>query len=110
MKRLALSIFCIIFLSACGTDEPVSYDLCNYGSMMVVNNKQYVRIPVKREFILKNQIGSIKEKIQDDYHPVKDFTSNILEKGTPLYSVKDYSQYVIAKTKDSRYLLFEEMK
>ncbi|WP_064092952.1 hypothetical protein [Rossellomorea aquimaris] len=109
MKRLVLFLICVIMLSACGIKESVSQELCVYGSMMKVNGKDYVHLPVKKKVIIGSEIGLITEKIGENYHPVEDFTSNILEAGTSIYSVKDSGEYVIAKTDDDRYLLFQEL-
>ncbi|BCB05355.1 hypothetical protein [Bacillus sp. KH172YL63] len=109
MKRLLVLLLCISVLSACGEKKPASYELCGYGDMMVVGDKEYVKVSVEKKLTLDEKIGAIKEKIETKYHPVNDFTTNTLPEGTPIYSVKDHKQYLIAQTKDNRYLLYEEI-
>lgn len=109
MKRLIVLLLCVCVLSACGEKKPASYELCGYGDMMVVNDKEYVKVSIEKKLTLEKKIGSIKEKIETKYHPVKDFTANTLAEGTPIYSVKDHKDYLIAQTKDNRYLLYEEI-
>ncbi|MEI2665958.1 hypothetical protein [Rossellomorea sp. LJF3] len=110
MKRLAVLVLCVFVLSACGEKKPASYELCGYGDMMVVNDKEYVKVSAEKKLTLKEKVGSIKEKIETKYHPVNNFTANTLAEGTPIYSVKDHKNYLIAQTKDNRYLLYEEIK
>jgi hypothetical protein len=110
MKRLVVLLLCVFLLSACGDKEPASYELCGYGDMMVVNKKEYVKVSEEKKLVLDEKLGAIKEKIESQYHPVNDFTANTLKKGTPIYSVKDHSNYLVAQTEDNRYILYEEIQ
>ncbi|MFD1738141.1 hypothetical protein ACFSCX_16560 [Bacillus salitolerans] len=109
MKKLALLLICITFITACSSQDQTSTELCGYGPMMVVNGKDYLKIPVKKSFNLEQKLGVIKEKLDEMYHPEQNFSSNSLEVGSTIYSVKGYEQYLIAKTVDNKYYLFEEI-
>ncbi|SFA80655.1 MULTISPECIES: hypothetical protein [unclassified Bacillus (in: firmicutes)] len=106
MKKLLLLLLCIFFLSACSEQES-SKEICGYGPMMVVNGKDYLRVPVKKPFKLEKQIGVIKEKLKEKIHPVENFSSNSLEVGTTIYRVEGHENYLLAETKDKEYLLYE---
>lgn len=109
MKKLLSFSLCIIFLSACSglEKQETSGEICGYGPMMVVNGKEYLRVPIKKPFKLENQLGEIKEKLDERIHPVEDFNSNSLEVGTTIYSVKGNQNYLLAETEDKEYLLYE---
>ena len=112
MKKWLLLLICIAFLSACHHTKETTKksELCGYGPMMVINGKQYLRLPVKETFKLDKELGKIQEKIAEKFHPEDNFSSNALEVGSTIYSVKEHSNYLLAKTEDNQYLLFEEIK
>lgn len=110
MKKLVLLFLCIILLSACSDEEQTSVELCGYGPMMVINGKEYQRVPVKDTFKLGQQLGKIQMKLDEKFHPVDNFSSNSLAEGSIIYSVKEHNNYLIAKTQEKSYLLFEEIK
>lgn len=111
MKKSVILLLCIIFLSACHKEHATSKsELCGYGAMMVINGKEYLRLSVKQSFKLEQKLGNIQEKINEKFHPVDNFSSNSLAVGSTIYTVKDHNNYLIAKTKENKYLLFEEIE
>jgi hypothetical protein len=81
MKKWVLLLLSLVFLSACHHKEeaPKKSELCGYGPMMVINGKQYLRLPVKKSFKLDKELGKIQEKIDEKFHPEDNFFSNTLE-------------------------------
>lgn len=108
--KWALLVLTMMFLSACNFEQEASTELCGYGPMMVVNDKEYLRVLEKKPFKLEKELGVIEEKLEPEYHPVENFSSNVLEVGSTIFSVEGYDQYIIAKTEEDQYLLFEEIK
>ncbi|OIU71822.1 hypothetical protein [Rossellomorea aquimaris] len=107
MRKLALCILTMLIMSACSIGKEKEYELCGYGPMMVADGKEYLRIDSKKRVILGDELGKIKNQINEEYHPVDNFTSNTLAKGSIIFRVKGQDQYLVAKTKDEKYVLFE---
>ncbi|MEI5909248.1 hypothetical protein WAK64_19540 [Bacillus spongiae] len=109
-KLLFIFGFCILLLTACnGKETATPYDLCGYGPMMIVDDKIYVSVPDTKSFTLSKELGEISEKIDEQFHPTENLTSNVLEPGTVIYSVQNYDHYLVAKTTENNYLLFDEV-
>jgi hypothetical protein len=107
MRKLALCILTMLLMSACSISKEKEYEMCGYGPMMVVDGKEYLRIDSKKRVILGNELGKIKKQINEKYHPVDSFTSNTLAKGSTIFKVKGQDQFLVAKTEDEKYVLFE---
>jgi hypothetical protein len=110
MKKLALLMVFMMIMSACSNGKETANELCGDGPMMVVDGKEYLRVNVKKKVTLGKQLGKIMEQIDKSYHPVENFSSNTLTTGSIIYSVKGHDQYLVAKTQDEKYLLFELME
>jgi hypothetical protein len=110
MKKIGFLGLCLVFLSACSAEEASpAYELCGYGEMMTVNGKEYLRLNEKKELTLDQPVGEILVKIDDTLHPVEELSSNSLAEGTDLFSVKNHEQFLVAKTEENKYILFEEL-
>lgn len=109
MKKLALLMICMMIVTACNNGNETAYELCGDGPMMVVEGKEYLRVATKKKLTLGEQLGKINEQIDESYHPVENLTSNTLAAGSAIYSVKGHDDYLVAKTQDERYVLFELM-
>ncbi|QWC21010.1 hypothetical protein KJK41_11670 [Bacillus haikouensis] len=107
MKKLALCVLTMLIMSACSIGKEEKYELCGYGPMMVVEGKEYLRIDTKKRVILGDELGKIKKQINEEYHPVDNFSSNTLAKGSSIFRVKGQDQYLVAKTKNEKYILFQ---
>ncbi len=112
MKKMVLFVVCFTFLTGCNVTKESSYtsELCSFGPMMVLNGKQYIQVNESKALTVTDKLGEISYKMNEELHPTADFTSNTLEEGTTIYSVKGYDHYVVAKTLDNKYLLFDEIK
>ncbi|MCA1055790.1 hypothetical protein LCM10_12405 [Rossellomorea aquimaris] len=107
MKKLVLLITLILLLSACQNGKETGYELCGDGPMMVVDGKGYLQMNVSKKVTLGTELGQIKKRIDSKYHPVENHSSNTLESGSTIYSVKGETDYLVAKTNDDRYVLFQ---
>lgn len=109
MRKSVLLIIFMMILGACSNGKETVSELCGDGPMMVVEGKEYLRVDVKKKVTLGEQLGKIKEQIDESYHPVDNFSSNTLAAGSTIYSVKGHDNYLVAKTDDEKYVLFELM-
>jgi hypothetical protein len=111
MRKIILAGAALLFISGCGKQEAsISGELCGYGEMMTVNGVEYLRVHEEKALTLHRQIGQITQKIDKVLHPTADFSSNSLDEGTKLFSVKNDDALLVAKTGDDKYLLFEQIK
>ncbi|WP_421380866.1 hypothetical protein ACOJQI_18780 [Bacillus salacetis] len=111
MRKVILTGAALLFISGCGAEEAsVPGELCGFGEMMTVNGKEYLRVHEEKALTLDQELGEITEKIEEALHPVADFTSNSLDEGTKVFSVKDHDAILVAQTGNDKYLLFEELK
>ncbi|WP_456273547.1 hypothetical protein [Bacillus sp. AK031] len=110
MKKIGIFGLSLIFLSACGAEEASpANELCGYGEMMTVGGKEYLRLHEKQELTLDQPIGEILVKIDPSLHPVEELSSNSLAEGTDLFTVKNHEHFLVAKTEEDKYILFEEL-
>jgi hypothetical protein len=109
MKKFALLMVFMVIVSACSNGKETANELCGDGPMMVVDGKEYLRVNAKKKVTLGKQLGKIKEQIDKSYHPVENLSSNTLTAGSIIYSVKGHKRYLVAKTQDEKYVLFELM-
>ncbi|RIW38791.1 hypothetical protein D3H55_00055 [Bacillus salacetis] len=110
MKKIFVIGAALLFISGCGTEEAaVPSELCGYGEMMTVNGKEYLRINEEKPLTLDKEMGEITSKIDKALHPVADLTSNSLEEGTKIFSVRNHDDFLVAKTSNEKYLLFEQI-
>ncbi|WP_456275978.1 hypothetical protein [Bacillus sp. AK128] len=108
MRRFMLLIIFIGVVSGCSSQE-ATYELCGTGPTVVINNTEYIQSPTEQKtYKLDQQLGEIEEQIDEQFHPEENFTSNFLEVGALVYSVKDHPDYIIAKTTENKYLLFQK--
>ncbi|WP_175989470.1 hypothetical protein [Bacillus sp. Marseille-Q1617] len=107
MKKLALLMICMMIVSGCNNGNETAYELCGDGPMMVIEGKEYLRLDAKKKVTLGEQLGKIKEQIDGNYHPVEDFSSNTLAAGSTIFRVKGQDHYLVAKTNNEKYVLFE---
>ena len=82
----------------------------SYQALLFVNGKEFHSVGEtanELELVVEDFIGSVKEKIDIEIRPTVEFTSNYLEEGTEIYSVKGNSKIVLAKKDNGNYEVFE---
>jgi hypothetical protein len=110
LKKVIMTGALLLFIGGCGTEESaVPSELCGYGEMMTVNGNEYLRIHEKKSLTLDQEVGEIAEKIDEVLHPVAHLTSNSLDEGTKIFSVHHHEDYLVAKTGEEKYLLFQQL-
>ena len=76
--------------------------------LLIVNGAQYrfERILHNNEFILKDQIGEVKEVIKNNTIPKVNFSSNMLKVGDKIYLTNEDPNVMIVKQEDGTILKF----
>ncbi|UPM52671.1 hypothetical protein [Gottfriedia acidiceleris] len=76
--------------------------------LLIVNGAQYrfEGILHNKEFILKDQIGEVKEVVKNNSIPKANFSSNMLKLGDKIYLTNKDSKFIIVKQKDGTILTF----
>lgn len=99
MKSILAIFFTFMFLSGCSSTTGSG----SYAATMKINGYYYDSAvnEGKETYTIDKEIGKIKKRVDpEDYHLIKDFTSNYLDKGTPIYSSKEDKDVLMANTKD----------
>lgn len=76
--------------------------------LLIVNGAQYrfEGIIHNKEFILKDQVGEVKEVIKKNTIPKANFSSNMLKVGDKIYLTNEDSKVMIVKQEDGTILKF----
>ncbi|SET74641.1 hypothetical protein SAMN05421676_107164 [Salinibacillus kushneri] len=80
-------------------------DSGSYAALLKVNGVQYTSLGNvnKDKYTINEKIGKVDKKVPVDVLPFKDFMSNYLEEGTPIFSIEENTDVVLAKREDETY-------
>lgn len=98
MKSILAVLFTLILLSACSSATGSD----SYAATMRINGYYYdAAVNEGQEtYTIDKELGKIKKRVDpEDYHLTKDFTSNYLDAGTPIYSSKEDKNVLLVDTK-----------
>ena len=106
MKKILINLnlsLLAFLLIACSNNSEESN-----AAILYLNGKELIgqKIVDSNEYTLLNKIGEIQEKIDADDKPTQELTSNALEVGTEIYTVKEGEQIYVAKLSNHQYQVF----
>jgi hypothetical protein len=99
LRFILAAFFAFILLSGCSPTTGTN----SYAATMKINGYYYdAAVDVDEEtYTIDKEIGKIKKRVDpEDYHLKKDFTSNYLDEGTPVYSSKEDKDVLMVKIED----------
>lgn len=107
MKKLLINLnlsLLAFLLIACSNNSEES------NAAIYLNGKELIgqKIVDSNEYTLLNKIGEIQEKIDADDKPTQELTSNALEVGTEIYTVKEGEQIYVAKLSNHQFQIFSK--
>lgn len=81
-----------------------------YAAILFIEGKEYYgqKIVNKDQYTIQAEIGKVKFRVDKETLPKQNFSSNSLEVGTPIYSVKEDKNILLVKLSDEKYQIFSE--
>lgn len=110
---IILLLFMILTLAACQIETTNQKDVYTYVSSdgparLLINGKEYVSIRDAKdnEYTINKMIGTVQKKVFPNVIMKTNFSSNSLEVGTEIYSVKEDKHVFLAKTSEDTFSLY----
>ena len=72
----------------------------SYAAILIVNGNQYLSVGTRNqeEYTLDEEIGKVEARVPPEVLPKENFTSNYLDEGRVIYSVKEDSDVFLVET------------
>ncbi|WP_338754897.1 hypothetical protein [Bacillus sp. FJAT-52991] len=135
-KTLATTVLALLFVTGCSsTEEPntstkesnnsveekpgtgdtdketnQTIEEGSYAAIVVINGQDYIgqNIVSNDEYTIKEHIGEVKTKVDHEKRPSENWSSNVFEEGTKIYSVNERNDVFLIEVRDNEYTVLAQ--